>query len=67
MKTQGNRKQQNRRRQMADTMVDVISMFDTAYGKPAERHGETSEQMRQSVDRLCGVSRTGNLKAKNRE
>lgn len=58
MKQSGNsKKQRNRRRLMADTMFDVISMFDSAYGKPAERKGESPEQMRQDVDRLCGASR----------
>jgi hypothetical protein len=56
MKPQKKRRQQNRRRQMADTMFDVISTFDKGFGKPAEREHETPEQMRRAVDRLCGVS-----------
>ena len=58
MKQQGNKKQQNRRRQMADTMVDVIGMFDKAFGKPDDRKNETPAQLRRAMDRLCGVPRS---------
>jgi hypothetical protein len=57
MKAERKLSRRNRRRQMADTMFDVIGMFDKAYGKPAERDGETPEQMQRAVDRFCGVSR----------
>ena len=58
MKQPGNSNhQRNRRRQMADTMFDVISMFDSAFGKPAGRKGESPERMRQEVERLCSASR----------
>ena len=58
MKKPGNNKHQlNRRRQMADTMFEVIGMFDSAFGKPAERKAESQEQTRHQVDRLCAASR----------
>jgi hypothetical protein len=66
MKQQGNKQQQNRRRQMADTMVGVISMFDKAYGKPDDRQNETPEQLRRAMDRLCGVSHSSR-KRENQE
>jgi hypothetical protein len=49
---------------MADTMFDVVSMFDSAFGKPAGRKGESPEQMRQKVERLCGASRGPSSKRK---
>jgi hypothetical protein len=68
MKQQGNSKERrNRRRQMADTMFEVISMFDSAFGKPAGREGESPEQMRGEVNRLCGVSRGPSSKRKRSE
>jgi hypothetical protein len=58
MKQQGKSKQRqgDRRRQMADTMLDVISMFDSSFGKPVGREGEGPEQTRRRVERLCGAS-----------
>lgn len=66
MKQQGNKNSKIDVAKMADTMVDVISMFDKAYGKPDDRKNETPEQLRRSMDRLCGVSHSSRKRENKR-